>query len=29
MEEYRSAFLRPDLNALGNCFGFPLQVVSV
>jgi hypothetical protein len=29
MEEYRSAFLRADLDALAKRFGFPLQVVSV
>lgn len=28
IEDYRSAFLRADLAALMNCFGFPLQVVS-
>ena len=29
LEEYRNAFRRGDLNALMNCFGFPLQVASV
>jgi hypothetical protein len=29
IEDYRSAFLRADLTALANCFGFPLQVASV
>jgi hypothetical protein len=29
IEEYRSAFLRADLDGLVNCFGFPLQVTSV
>ena len=29
LDDYRSAFLRADLDALVNCFGFPLQVASV
>jgi hypothetical protein len=29
IEDYQSAFLRADLDALVNCFSFPLQVVSV
>jgi hypothetical protein len=29
LDDYRSAFLRADLDALANCFVFPLQVASV
>ena len=29
IEDYRSAFLRADQDALMNCFGFPLQVAHV
>jgi hypothetical protein len=29
IEDYRSAFLRADLDALVNCFAFPLQVASI
>ena len=29
IEEYRSAFLRADLDGLVSCFGFPLQVLTV
>jgi hypothetical protein len=29
IEDYRNAFLRADLDALVNCFGFPLQVANI